>query len=207
MALDGTYTGLQASIADWLARTDLTAQIPDFIALCEESLNERLRLRSMQVNGYAFTAGAPLTPLPTDYLEMQAVRHASAPFEDLTLVAESWANEHDYYQMYYNARPRYYLIEGDSFRVASLNGGTWNLTMDYYAKLDLATDGTNPVFVKYPSTYLFGSLLASVPFIGDDSRGTMWQSGYENAIGRAITDNASATWSGSVPAMRVRRAP
>jgi hypothetical protein len=32
MALDGTYAGLQASVADRLNRADLTAVVPAFIA-------------------------------------------------------------------------------------------------------------------------------------------------------------------------------
>lgn len=35
MALDGSYDGLRASIADFLNRGDLTAAIPDFVTLAE----------------------------------------------------------------------------------------------------------------------------------------------------------------------------
>ena len=35
MALDGTYSGLKASVADWLKRTDLTSNIPDLVKLAE----------------------------------------------------------------------------------------------------------------------------------------------------------------------------
>ena len=38
------YTTLQSTIADYLARTDLTAQIPTFIQLCENRLRRDLRL-------------------------------------------------------------------------------------------------------------------------------------------------------------------
>lgn len=43
------YADLQAAIANWLARADLTDQIPTFIALAEARLNRDLRLASMQV--------------------------------------------------------------------------------------------------------------------------------------------------------------
>ena len=42
-----TYTELKASVADYLARTDLTAQIPDFITLAEKRLKRDLRIRQM----------------------------------------------------------------------------------------------------------------------------------------------------------------
>lgn len=43
------YASLQTAIADWLARADLTDQIPTFITLAEARLNRDLRLASMQV--------------------------------------------------------------------------------------------------------------------------------------------------------------
>lgn len=39
---------LQAAIAGWLARSDLTASIPDFIQLGEARINRELRTRQMQ---------------------------------------------------------------------------------------------------------------------------------------------------------------
>ena len=47
MAL-GTYSELQAAIATWLDREDLTAVIPDFITMAEVRLNDRLRLAPME---------------------------------------------------------------------------------------------------------------------------------------------------------------
>ena len=42
-----TYTTLKTSIANYLGRTDLTDQIPDFITLAENRLRRDLRLRTM----------------------------------------------------------------------------------------------------------------------------------------------------------------
>lgn len=48
MALDGTYSGLCASVAAWLNVDDITAAIPDFITLAEATLNSRLRMGQME---------------------------------------------------------------------------------------------------------------------------------------------------------------
>jgi hypothetical protein len=45
------YTDLKATVADYLARTDLTTQIPDFITLAENRLRRDLRLRQMIEGG------------------------------------------------------------------------------------------------------------------------------------------------------------
>ena len=42
------YTGLKASIADFLNRDDLTAVIPDFITLAEAQINRDIRHFKME---------------------------------------------------------------------------------------------------------------------------------------------------------------
>ena len=66
------YTTLQSTIADYLARTDLTTQIPLFIQLAENRLRRDLRIRPMlKVVTTTTTAGDPTVSLPSDFLEMQ----------------------------------------------------------------------------------------------------------------------------------------
>ena len=43
-----TYTGLKASIADFLNRDDLTSVIPDFVALAEAQINRDIRHWKME---------------------------------------------------------------------------------------------------------------------------------------------------------------
>jgi hypothetical protein len=57
-----TYSSLQTAIGDWLARSDLSANIPDFITLFEAEANRTLRTRSQETTillypqaGYTFT--------------------------------------------------------------------------------------------------------------------------------------------------------
>ena len=43
-----TYSDLQTAIANFLARTDLTSQIPDFIKLAESRMSRELETRSQE---------------------------------------------------------------------------------------------------------------------------------------------------------------
>tara|TARA_R110002126_G_scaffold101090_2_gene232962 strand:+ start:154 stop:333 length:180 start_codon:yes stop_codon:yes gene_type:complete len=54
MALDN-YSNLKTSIANFLARDDLTTEIDDFIDLTEADFNRRLRVRAMETVDTAFT--------------------------------------------------------------------------------------------------------------------------------------------------------
>ena len=53
-----SYANLKTNIASYLARTDLTEQIPMFISLAEKRLNRDLRLRQMlQQSTFSLTSG------------------------------------------------------------------------------------------------------------------------------------------------------
>ena len=54
MALNN-YANLKTTIANFLARDDLTSEIDDFIDLTEADFNRRLRVRSMETVDSSFT--------------------------------------------------------------------------------------------------------------------------------------------------------
>ena len=64
MALD-TYANLKTSIANFLARDDLTSEIDDFIDLTEADFNRRLRIRDMETVNTSFSIDAETEALPT----------------------------------------------------------------------------------------------------------------------------------------------
>ena len=70
MALN-TYSGLQASIANFLARSDLGTEIIDFIALAESEINRELRIRPMETT-ISFTIDAETEALPTGFLGVRS---------------------------------------------------------------------------------------------------------------------------------------
>jgi hypothetical protein len=86
------YTELQAALADYLIRSDLTVRIPDFIALCEGRLNRTLRVRDMETSfGLVMAAGSGA--LPGDYLEWISAQWIGPRTADLRYVepnSEEW---------------------------------------------------------------------------------------------------------------------
>jgi len=58
MSLDG-YANFKTAIAEWADRTDLTARIPDFIALAEIRIGRDLRLRVMEKRSQMSTSRQP----------------------------------------------------------------------------------------------------------------------------------------------------
>ncbi len=73
MALD-TFSNLKSVIADYLARDDLTTQIPDFIRLAESRMDKELRVRELIKRATtSTTTGDDTVNLPTDFLGV--IRH------------------------------------------------------------------------------------------------------------------------------------
>ena len=67
-----TYTELKTSVANYLERSDLTANIPDFITLTENRLNRDLRARVNLVRATtATTASTDFYALPSDLIELR----------------------------------------------------------------------------------------------------------------------------------------
>ena len=83
MALS-TYSDLKTSIANFLARDDLTSQIPDFITLAEARMSRELDTRSMEKRATATTvAGDGFISLPTDLREIRNVQLNTDPVKTL----------------------------------------------------------------------------------------------------------------------------
>ena len=75
-----SYSELKTTVANYLARSDLTSVIPDFIRLAEERLRRDIRTRMMLTVATASTIAADSTVgLPTDFLEMRDIHLNTTP--------------------------------------------------------------------------------------------------------------------------------
>src|SRR5210317_1223383 len=112
-----SYTTLQAKIAEYLARDDLSTQIPDFIRLAEERLRRDLRIRQMlKVATATTTAGDSTVSLPADFMAMKDLHLDTTPVRVL-----QFQNTSNFFR---NARttdrgvPTMYTLLGSEFQFA-----------------------------------------------------------------------------------------
>ena len=90
MAFFTDYTTLQATIADYLARSDLTTQIPEFIRLAEDRLLRDLRIRQMiKVATADTTAGDATVSLPSDFVAMKDLHLQGNPPQTIKFLSTS----------------------------------------------------------------------------------------------------------------------
>lgn len=170
-----TYDELVSTVASWLNREDLAAAIPGFVDLAESQINDRLRVSQMETTATTFLLGGAVA-LPPDFLEARRIfSNAEGGYATaLTPLTPSQAG--DIYPVGSAGVPSHYTIVGDTLSTFR-NGGDSQVTMVYYAKVPpLAAYGANWLLTRNPSIYLYGTLIASAPYLGDDARLEMWAS-------------------------------
>jgi hypothetical protein len=169
MALDGTYGGLKASVADFATRSDLTSQIPDFIAWAHAEICRRLRINTM-LKTTAITVGTETLAKPADFLAINNIYLDLTPRQFLTVMDVTSIHERiasmgtqDYADSVG--------IDGSNFRFAPAFSTSAAGFLTYYATPSAFTNdaSTNTILTKYPYTYLFGALEALFLFLEDDN--------------------------------------
>ena len=194
-----TYTNLQASIASWMARSDLTTQIVDFIALAEAEFNRVLRVRQMEQRSTA--TAAEYMALPTGFLELRDIQLNTTPKVSLQLVSASQMENYSSA----SGQPLAYCIMANQIQLAPVPDSTYTLEIDYYEVVPpLASNSTNWMLTSYPDAYLYGSLLRGAGFIQDANLVQTWRQEYGAVLQEIRIDDKRARFGGGQ--MRVRAA-
>lgn len=209
------YGDLQTAVANYLARNDLSSNIPDFITLAETRIfygsddptypSPALRIRAMEQTTnssiYQTAAGAALVALPAGFLQARTVSIDGLPFSDLDFVTQKqlgalWASG-------VQGRPRVYTFQGDSLRLGPTPDAAYGVTMTYYQRFDpLAATPTNWLLSNAPGVYLYATLLEAEPFLMHDERLPVWSAMLSSLTRSLMRADQSDRFSGSSPAMR-----
>jgi len=170
MSLD-TYTGLKASIASTLNKTNLTASIPDFITLAEAVMAREITSIG-RVDNYAdVEIGEDGWRLPCSADEIASVTYAGNP---LTYLSPDRVGE------VVSTNPGFYTVDGQVLRLAPTGTVTIRLTKSFCPLS--ASVPYNWLLREHPDVYLYGALLQAAPFLRDDERIPVWRSFFIDAI-------------------------
>lgn len=199
MAL-ATYADLQASLATWLKRTDLTAQIPDFIALAEARINRELRVEAQLTRG-TLTVAAEFVNLPATFAGLRSARMTVTPFTLLSvLTPEQMA---DYAACTPSGNPKAIAIVGSQAWIQPIQTASMTLEMHYYAKVPAlsVSNTTNWLLTAHPDAYLWGGCLEGAIFLEDDNQvqkyASLFQASLSDIRGFDLRDSLGATLSPS----------
>lgn len=198
-----TYSDLKTAVANYLARTDLTDQIPDFIRFAEIRLRRDLRIRQMLKTVTTSTTGGDNTvELPADFLEIRDFIVQTNPVQPLDYMSPSLFSRNS--RRTESGKPIDYTIMATDFMLAPIPDTAYTLEMIYYAAPTfLSTSNTTNVFINNaPDALLYGSLLEAEPYIMNDARLQTWSSMYGRAIEALRTSDERSQYSGVPLAMQ-----
>ena len=199
MAL-ANYTDLQAAVAAWLHRDDLTSIIPDWIALAEKRINGDLDARLQDTLATLSTVAATATVAsPTDVINIRSLTVQSSPNIVLDYLTPDQFNTQ--YAFGETGTPRSFSVIGTNIYLGPTPDAVYSIQCLYKAAITPLSSGspTNWLMTNYPQVYLFATLCASVMYTRDDPALPNWESRYTEAV-RSV--NATDWYSGST--MRVR---
>lgn len=192
------YTDLKATIASYLARSDLTAQIPDFIQLAETRLRRELRIRQMlKVVTTATVAGDSTVELPSDYLQMRDLHMNTNPVQ--TLGYQSPSNFYRNTNAAISGVPLQYTVLAQEFQFAPIPDGVYTLQMIYYAAPPyLTTSNTSNVFLaNCPDLLLYGALGEAESYLMNDPRLQTWAALYDRSLSALTVSDDQGEYGGS----------
>jgi hypothetical protein len=199
-----SFTELQASVASYLGRTDLTAEIPDFIRFAEIRLARDLRTRTMLKSATAPTiAGDARLALPVDFLEIRDLFVQGNPRMPVTYLSPSAftrdarADE--------SGLPVFYTILAQEFQFAPNPDAVYTLEILYYARpIFLSNTVASNVFLaNYPDALLYGALIEAEPYLINDARSQTWAALYDRAIKNISDADQAGEYSGIPLQMKI----
>lgn len=203
MALITDYDTLVTAITDYLARSDLSSFVPNFLQNCQGKIYRSLRIRPMET-ALSGTITAGLLACPTDYV---ALRYA---YTDTTpigwLERQSPENVLKSYPVRTSTgKPKLIARQGDNFIFGPFPDNTYSVVGIYYKLLPLlsATNTTNWFITNAPELLLYGALLEAQPFLMNDKRIATWETLYQQSYATVKDLHRSENASGSTLATRV----
>ena len=182
MAVD-TYNNLKLAIADFLARDDLTAQIPDFITMAEARMSRELETRSQEKRATASTvAGNEYLALPTDLREVREVKLNTTPLTVLSYYSPSALDTK--FSSGGQGKPLGYSIVGDEIKLRPVPDAVYTMEIVYIGTITAlsATNQTNNILSRSPDAYLYGALAEAYAFLLDEARAAQYMQRFTLAL-------------------------
>lgn len=191
-----TYAELQSAAANWLVRADLTARIPEFIALAEARLNRVMRTRLTEAEvPLAAGPGVRSVALPAGFTEPlrlwieRAGGREELPFLEASLMAA----------VSLRGEPGAWTVDGAKVGFDRPCDQAYAFTLRLLQKFVLSDAApTNAVLRDFPDLYLFATLSEAAPFLRDAELAAAYETKLARALAEANTQEARSRAAGTL---------
>ena len=183
-----TYAELKTAVANFLARTDLDDQIPNFIQLAEARMSRELETREQEKRATATLAASDeYVALPTDLREIREVKLNTSPVKVLTYFSPSSLDQQ--YSASTGGKPVGYSVVGRELKVRPIPDSSYTAEIVYIATLPAISDSSTPtLFTRSPDIYLYGALAEAYAYLLDEQRAAQYDEKFTRAINEVKLD-------------------
>jgi len=202
-----TFTTLKTAVADFLNRDDLTSAIENFIALAESQINRDIRHWKMEKRSSGQQSSADeYSQIPADWIEtirFHVTDNGTSPLDLISRAAMSdkRASNNDAI-----GTPTHYTHADGQFQLYPTPSSEINTELLYYAKTTAlsSSNDDNWLLLEAPDVYLYGALLHSAPYLGEDERIAVWAQMYSASVTMLNGASEQARFSGSGLKLKIR---
>ncbi len=192
-----SYSELKTATANWLARSDLTSYIPDFITLGEARIYRDCKFRQMET-ALSSTIASGVIAVPSGYLSM---KFAYVDGSDVVYM-ERMSHEQllvQYPQRSADGKPCAYARNGTNFEFGPYPDSAYTIKGVYYKKLDALSDSntSNWLITDVPDLILWAALAEAGPFTMDDAKTALYEQKYAQVLAAAKKQQYMEESSGS----------
>ncbi len=178
MAITNYSELLTAVGSTWPRRADLAGMAADFVAQGEAYINRRLRIPEMEsATSVSPSQSVRYVALPSRYME--AISFVDDLGDEMQAVDASLLERMAYASA--QSRPRFYRI-ADRIDFDCVADASYNYTLRYYKRLDIASDTTSAVLTAHPDIYRYAALVHAEAYVKNDSRIALWKTSLDEAI-------------------------
>jgi hypothetical protein len=197
MAVVTSYSTLLTAVGDYMARSDLTTFIPNFVQNMEERfLRQPANWGPWMETAYSTAMSSGVSAVPSGFLAWKLVYLSTTPARRLRPVGLAQLHE-EYPRNGSTGIPSLIARNVSNFEYGPKPSSDFTVAGTYYAKPTLlrsfASDAAaHYLIVNAPDLLLYGALMEGSAFVKDDERVGMWAEAYRQAK-KDYTDLQKAT--------------
>lgn len=193
-----SFTELKTAAANWLGRDDLTARIPEFIALAESRINRVVSARAQEKRAVAtLTSGDSYVALPTDLRSIRSVVLDTSPVTVLRYMAADVLEQN--HPSSTSGKPRAYTVIGAEIKFGPQPDDAYVAQIVYDEGIAALSDtnATNDYLTRFPDLYLYGSLAEAHHYLMDETNAQSYDALFSRAMEEVRREDETVRWGGT----------
>jgi hypothetical protein len=187
------YSAFVTTVENYLARTDLTSVIPDFVQMAQLRMSRDLRTEAM-LKVATTTPTDNKVAFPTDFLELREMHFEGNPPIILEFQSPDLFFRNG--QTTLSGRSHYFTMLGTEFQFAPSQNSDYTIQILYYAQPTFisTTTSSNLYLAYYPDALLYATLAEAEPYLMNDPRVATWSALYDRAIANIQKSDLGQTY-------------